>query len=396
MKKMAILFLGMSYPAGIMRYFAQFAVALKEVIERDTADCAVELFFASTRKENHKGAWDVVRSEFDEEHIVAGDNFQEVISGIPKLIDRFGGVVFHYGGGWYQTRALIPYKKRYGRRLKLVATTHSFRHDSWKAPYVSAIQFMLYYLFVDMVIFQCPYAAHKFSFSRLLFKCGKGCIMPLGVMPFSLDKDCDVPAVIREKSLESVLLDHSNFNIVYLAEFRPGKKHYELTKLLLPVMRRHPNVHVLFCGGRNESVNRRVEKLIESAGVRSRFHIPGVIPRYAVPWLLKHVHCAVIASAAETFGHAYVEPMMAGVPVLGTRTGAGEYTLQDYETGFGFEITSPMSFLRQIEFLLHHKHECHKIGKTCRELAMSVFAMDKVAEAHLRLYKSMAQDLYMT
>lgn len=380
----AVVFLGMSYPSGIVRYAAEVGVALNAQMNGGDID----LYYAALAKENHIGAWDRVRGSFSSGHIITADSFPGLIENVMKLLESYERIVFDIGGGWNQMRVVIPYKRRYKERLQLIVTTHSFANGTWKQVPMSFLQCCLYLKFADKVIFQCPFAARHFFGASLLLRCGKGVIMPLGVLPAQMCGD-EMPAVVREKGLEDVLNDSSLFKLIYLAEFREVKNHEWLTRALIPVLREHRNLHVLYCGGDSSAIAQRVRKMVADERLNKQFHIPGVMPRFSVPWVLKHCNCAVVASSSETFGQVYVEALMFGLPVLGTRIGAGEYVLQDFTTGFGFELKSPKGLQDSVRFMIAHPEIAQEMGHRGKTIAESMFSMHNIVCSRVALYQSM-------
>lgn len=386
MAKHAVVYLGMTYPHGIIRHFVLLAFEIKQCID---ADPYADFYFASTDGETGQNCWGDVRAAFPENRILCTYTFAELVQQIERLFSRYEVVVVHSGGGWGQTKFFVPLKRKYGPRLQHVVTTHSYRlGDPLLRVPMSALQYWLYSRYADMVVFQCSFAVRMFVGGERLLARGRGCIIPLGCEP-NISACGEVPQAICEKGLQAEFLDEKLRRFVYLAGFRPGKKHAWLVCALAEFVKRHPEVRLYFCGWLTGKTAKDVQRLIARLGLERQIVCTGQISRDAVPWVLRHVDAAVVPSAAETFGHNYIEPMMAGLPVIGTRVGAGEYAIQDYRTGLGFSLSDPVSVVRAFAYFVNHPDEARQMGAYAAKLAHEEFTHASVGIALARLYKRM-------
>ena len=379
----AVVFLGMVYPWGIIRHFALLGIELfKECGEMD-------YYFASIRREPDKGAWNIVKGAIPAQTIIEADTFDELVFRIDRLFDVYKNVLVHCGGGWGQTRAFIPLRRKFGSRLKLVGTTHSYRNDSVMRIPMSAFQSLLYLYYYDKIVFQCRYAADKFWGSRMLFAVGKGIIIPLGCEPFD-NIVLETPLGIAGKGgLAEFLCDDSFFKFVYLAGFRPGKMHVWLVHAMAPVLRKYPKARVLFCGTGEESVIEATRTAILRERLDQQILLAGQISREEVPWLLKHCNCAVVPSRAETFGHNFLEPMFAGLPVLGTPVGIGRDIIKEGETGYTFTLSNRYTISAKAASLLSDIVRAREMGQKAKKLVSEQFTHSAVAKQLSGLYRQM-------
>ena len=384
MKNSAIVFIGSTVGVGLSRHFA---LSAREFHAR--CSCAGDDYFATLNRECDKGAMNSLREWVPSKNLILADDFKEIFEKVATLFEDYDFVLVHAGGGYAQMKFLIPMRKKYGSRLILIVTTHSYRHDSWKRVFMSAFQCLLYRSYVDMVIFQCPYAARRFVGSSWFFRHGKRCVIPLGVEPFGNPANAG-PEQKYDDSLMQALGDNKLFKFVYLASFRPGKKHVWLVEHMAGVLKRHPNVRIVFCGDGDNAVKIAINAATKKYGITGQILVPGRIQRVDVPWLLSCCDCAVVPSRAETFGHTFIEPMAAGIPVMGTRVGVGEYMVRDYETGLGFDF-SRKSLDCAAEYLVTHREECRLFGENARRLVQSMFLKRNIADMLTRLYKDLLE-----
>lgn len=376
----AVVFLGMVYPGGIIRHLALLGIELGKI------EHEYDYYFASIMREPDRNAWALVHAALPKHLIMKVKTFDEVVKACDTLFTRYERVLIHCGGGWGQTRAFIPLRRKYGHRLVLVGTTHSYHLDSWIRVPMSVFQCILYLRYYDKIIFQCQYAVDMFWGSHLLFLKKKGIVIPLGCELFDTPSESIPPVIAGKEDLRDVLEDQQLFKFVYLAGFRPGKKHVWLVYAIAPILKKHPEVRVLFCGTGNETVIRQIQVVIKRLGLQKQILMTGQIPRVEIPWLLLHADCAVVPSRAETFGHNFLEPMFAGLPVLGTRVGIGRDLIHDGLTGYGFDLKNVQSLRCGAEQLLACRERVKEMGKRAKRIVEKDFTHAVVARQLNTLY----------
>ena len=379
-KSDAVVFIGMVYPWGIIRHFALLGIELAKA-------CGdFDYFFASISRAPDKGAWELVKGAIPSGAIIETTTFAELVNACEKLFANHNRVLIHCGGGWGQTKAIIPLRKKFGKRLILIGTTHSYHIDSAMRIPMSAFQSLLYLCYYDKIVFQCQYAADKFWGSRLLFAAKKGIVIPLGCEPFEDVLPEPPTGIAANDKLLPVLQNAGLFKFVYLAGFRPGKKHVWLVHAIAPVLRRYSQARVLFCGTGDSAVIESTAAAIREEKMEQQILIVGQVARQEVPWLLTHSNCAVVPSRAETFGHNFLEPMFAGLPVLGTRVGIGRDIIKDGETGMGFLLGNSQSLQHAADYILSNPDGTKRMGAAAKKLVEHRFRHSDVAQQLNQLY----------
>lgn len=387
-KSNAIVFIGMTYPNGTIRHFALLGCELFEHCKGEDVD----FYFASIAREPNKGSWDIVRRTIPEDHIIKTGTFEELVSRSVGMAEMYEKVLIHTGGGWGQTRHFVKARKRLEQCLRerviFVGTTHSYRHDSWMRTPMSAFQYMLYRLYYRMIIFQCQYAADHFVGGNHLIKIGKGVVVPLGCESFAVD--AEVPqGIAANGELSKVLSDRSLFKFVYLAAFRPGKMHVWLIHAIAPVIRAHAEARLLLCGTGNDELRKTIQTAISEECLDGQVWLTGQIARQEVPWLLTHANCAIVPSRSETFGHNFLEPMFAGLPVLGTAVGIGRDVIKHGLTGYVFDLKRPDQLKKEAERVLSDKNATSEMGANAKALVKEDFTHAAVAGRLMEVYRKL-------
>lgn len=386
-KSDAVIFVGCGYPMGGVLFMAHMGCA----IYKASYGRAFDYYFASISEEAQKGYWELVHSQMDDSVIIEAGTFSELTVRIAELARRYNRVIIHTGGGYGQTKHFIRMRHRVGktlaRRIFFVGTTHSYRHDSILRIPMSAFQYVLYRLYYRMIVFQCQYAADRFVGGRDLIRRGMGVVVPLGCEEFDKIDETAPEGIAANAELSTALYDNKLFKFVYLAAFRPGKMHAWLVSAIAPVLRRHPETRIFLCGTGAQKVVDKVMAVIRNNGLESQIILPGKISRAEIPWLLAHCNCALVPSRAETFGHNFLEPMFAGLPVLGTRVGIGRDIIQDGETGYGFDLSNVSILQSAAEKLLSDHEAARELGRNAKAVVEKEFTHAAVARRLVQVYE---------
>lgn len=384
-KSKIIVFVGQALHTGIYRHLAFLGAELYKACPND-----YDFVFASIEREANQGAWRIVRASVKESNIICCETFEDLANRCVQLATKYEKAVIHTGGGWGQTKYFVRARKRFGtkaaNKIMLVGTTHSYRHDSWMRVPMSMFQYVLYRMYYRMIVFQCQYAADHFVGGNDLIKRGRGVVVPLGCEPFSVLSETVPAGIASRHELCAVLTDPSLFKFVYLAAFRPGKMHSWLVAALAPVLRRNPSARILLCGMGSDEIRSSVISLIHKEGVSEQILVPGLIARDEVPWLLGHSNCAIVPSRSETFGHNFLEPMFAGLPVLGTRVGIGRDIIRDGKTGFFFDLTRTESVQHAVETMLSDPIFARTMGECAKKSVEACFTHAAVARQLMTVY----------
>ncbi len=385
MKKDAVLFVAHSHGVGLVYHYAQLAIALRQV----GTDSDVRVAVASTPEEQNPGLWAAVRHAYSSEDIFLLDETPESLaSTVDVLLGQHRRLIVHVSG-FRHFRPIWSLKKRYPDRLRVVITLMSFQHGNWRRVPLTLLYSCLYRKYVDFVNFLTPYTARRFLGSPGLLAGGRAGFLPCGLEPWGDEAQAPPEKGALSPEALGCLEDDKCFNFLYLAQFHRHKGHRWLLEGMHPVLRKYPNARLLLLG---EGVMRSaIISYARSLGVEEQVICPGRVDRNLVPWIMSRSHVGLIGTDTETFGFNYIEPMAAGLPVLGTRTGVGEWIVQDYFTGIGVRQGDCEGLGRGAKFLLANPEMAKKMGDNARDLVRTHLTWPKVADAHLRLYKRLLE-----
>ena len=381
LNKNAIIFWADSYQMGLTYHFSRLIPYL-----RVACSGSADFFVISHKSEQNPGLWDYVLEKTPASSCYKYSNWDtpECLKDIENdIVSSHEKVLFHVQGP-KQVRKLIPLKKKFGSRIKIVVWVHSFRNGNGNLQRIitSAIVGRLYRKWVDKVIFLSPFAWKNFIGGSRMIREGKAHFLPLSVESFS-DFSCPT-ADNLPLSFLNTLESTDVFKIIYLANFLPNKGHGWLLEGCIPVLRQHPNMRVFFLGDGPFRVT--IEKQAAEAGIKDQVLTPGRISRTFIPWILQHCHVAITGTGSENAGHNAIEPYLAGIPVIGTRVGSAEYLLQDFNIGIGVGHHNSLQLSQMLEMAFHDPQMCYEMGKKGKLICETLFTHEAVCGSLAKMY----------
>lgn len=119
--------------------------------------------------------------------------------------------------------------------------------------------------------------------------------------------------------------------VISIGNIRPAKGYPYLVDAVPGVVARNPQVHFIVVGHQRKDLFAGLEARVKETGMESNIHFLGF--RSDVQDILCQADAFLLPSTSEGFSISTVEAMMAGVPVIATRSGGPEEILDHEETG---------------------------------------------------------------
>ncbi len=153
---------------------------------------------------------------------------------------------------------------------------------------------------------------------------------------------------------------------------------YRMVKKMTPVQL------VLAGGGATDDPEGKevLDAVMEAAEGDPDIHVELLPPaaHRTVNALQRIADIVVQKSTREGFGLTVTEGLWKGKPVIGGDAGGIRLQVVDYHTGF--LVMTPEGAANRIRFLLHHREQCRRMGRTGRELVREYYLLTR----HLREY----------
>ncbi len=190
-------------------------------------------------------------------------------------------------------------------------------------------------------------------------------------------------AVSRQAVLDEFGIESGTAVIAAVGRLQPGKGQDVLIRAAPLILRRHPNIKILFIGsemfGMNQGYKRELKRLAADVGIEDRVVFTGF--RQDIARLLTAVDIFVHpATAPESFGLAVVEAMAAGKPVVVTDVGGPRETVIDGQTGLIVQPGNEQQLSDAIGVLLNDLQLRERLGQSARTHVLAHFSQQAMIQ----------------
>ncbi|WP_417530554.1 glycosyltransferase family 4 protein [Marinobacter lipolyticus] len=174
--------------------------------------------------------------------------------------------------------------------------------------------------------------------------------------------------------------------VVSVGNIRPAKGYEYLVDAAVKMAEVDTNTHFVVVGHQREVLFDKLKARIAAAPRQPNIHWLGF--RQDVADVLKQADIFLLPSVSEGFSISTVEAMMAGVPVIATRSGGPEEIIVDGETGLLVPIKDPDAIVTAILNL--KRTVLHKeVTERARKAVYDRFSLATMLQAYLGLYQSL-------
>jgi len=190
---------------------------------------------------------------------------------------------------------------------------------------------------------------------------------------------------MRERVRKSMGVKPPEVVVTVIANLIPYKGHFDFLKAASIVAEELPSVW-FWLVGEDRGILSDLEQMARRLGIAPRVRFMG--RRYDVPELLVASDLSVLPSHEEGFSNVILEAMAAGRPVVATDVGGNPEAVLDGVTGWLAPPRSPEKLAVKMIDLLRDPEKAKRWGERGRERAKEWFSMERMVEAHLRLYQN--------
>jgi len=182
-------------------------------------------------------------------------------------------------------------------------------------------------------------------------------------------------------------LDRTATLVVSIGNIRPAKGYPYLVDAAVSLAEYDSNTHFVVVGHQRENLFNDLKKQIDESVRKPNIHWLGF--REDVADILRQADIFLLPSVSEGFSIATVEAMMAGVPVIATRSGGPEEIIEDGVTGCLVPVKDPHAIVRAIEALKAPATR-EQIVQNARSRAQERFSLDSMLHGYLTIYRRLA------
>lgn len=172
--------------------------------------------------------------------------------------------------------------------------------------------------------------------------------------------------------------------VVSIGNIRPAKGYEYLVDAAVRLAEHAPDIHFIVVGHQRKALFDELEAQINRASRQPNIHWLGF--REDVADILRQADVFLLPSVSEGFSIATVEAMMAGVPVIATRSGGPEEILEDNQSGFLIPVKDSAAIACAIEKLMDPA-ERSRVTEVARDTAQTRFSLHSMLSGYQNLYK---------
>ncbi|QSP93668.1 glycosyltransferase family 4 protein [Marinobacter salinisoli] len=191
-----------------------------------------------------------------------------------------------------------------------------------------------------------------------------------------------------QKNLRTELgLGQDSILIVSVGNIRPAKGYEYLIDAALDMASREPKMHFVVVGHQRQELFEKLRKRAESStGKQPNIHWLGF--REDIREILLQADVFLLPSVSEGFSISTVEAMMAGTPVVATRSGGPEEIIADHQTGILVPIRNPKA-INSALLELRNQDTKEKITRQAAEVAKEKFGLPNMLREYESLYREL-------
>lgn len=171
--------------------------------------------------------------------------------------------------------------------------------------------------------------------------------------------------------------------VVSIGNIRPAKGYEYLIEAACDLVQSDPDTHFVVVGHQKKALFDQLQAQIAESPVKPNVHFLGF--REDVGDILRQADIFLLPSVSEGFSISTVEAMMAGVPVIATRSGGPEEIITHEEDGLLIPAKDPGAIVGAISVLRDQSLRQRLVNKAL-ETANDRFSLFSMLAGYIKLY----------
>ena len=205
------------------------------------------------------------------------------------------------------------------------------------------------------------------------------------VLPEAIDaKYFDVPKVARTDARKALAIPSGRSLVAVVGTLEASKDQLTALRVLARLREQDMDVGLILCGGCYDlSYEKRLREEAQALCVADRVHFVGFQREVLLVYDASDV--LLVTSTRESFGLTIIEAMARNVPVVATRCGGPEETIDDKDTGYLVGIADVNAMAQRIGTLLSDTALASSMTKKAKAFSLR-FHPDENLEKTMRSY----------
>jgi glycosyltransferase involved in cell wall biosynthesis len=191
----------------------------------------------------------------------------------------------------------------------------------------------------------------------------------------------------RDVARKAIGLEQNVLVGAVIANLIPYKGHRDLVEGLAAVSQSLPLGWRMLCVGRDEGIQRNLERLAEAHGIKENIQFLG--ERTDTTAFLAAADFCVLSSLEEGFSNVILEAMAAGLPIVVTSVGGNPEAVTDQEAGLVVPPRDPKALGNAILRLAQDPDLRERLGAAAKRRVKHKFSLENCVESHNRLYEEL-------
>jgi glycosyltransferase involved in cell wall biosynthesis len=180
----------------------------------------------------------------------------------------------------------------------------------------------------------------------------------------------------------------SGRRLIAVGNIRAPKNYPELVAAFAIVRQSLPDVHLDILGEPDRgTIYAELVVQVKELGLEDAVTFHGFVADPSD--LLREANAFVLASSKEGFSLAIVESMLAGVPVISTRSGGPEEIIEHERTGLLVPGGDPAALAQAIMRVLTEPETAARLANRAHDHAAHTFGLDEMVSAYEGLYANL-------
>jgi len=146
----------------------------------------------------------------------------------------------------------------------------------------------------------------------------------------------------------------------------------------------YPDILYLIIGEGEHRIT--LEKLVEELECTKHVRFLGEVPHSQVFKYMKAANIFTLPSYDETFGLVYLEAMLCGTPVIGTKNEGIDGVIHHKQTGMLVESGNIVELEEAIQYLIDNPEKADRMGEAGRLLVVNNYSWSQIADRLRQVY----------
>lgn len=165
--------------------------------------------------------------------------------------------------------------------------------------------------------------------------------------------------------------------LVFIGALHPGKGQIDAVLAVAELVKQGFQVKLNLVGKADQKYFKHLKQAIVQYNIEENVEFTGHVDD---PNRIRNsADIVLVCSRSEAFGRVTVEAMLAGKPVIGTRSGATPELVKEGFNGLLYELGNHQDLAEKIKYLIDHHEKAKQMGANGFEWASKQFAVEKCA-----------------